>query len=329
LKIAFIAEIILVIIMTTILPAILTAEDFSKYYKADFWTRAAETICRRHKISFNHLQRSAFGENVVFLIDTKFVIKIYTPFRNGFLREKDALEFVQGKTNLPLPEILLAGEIEKFNYLVTNQHEGVLMTREMWLGLKTRQRITVVSELAAGLKELHSHDAGAIDFDWRSFIERQIATVIERQKSNSVNDKILERLPSYLEESLPLLPGNSVNVFLHGDVHFGNLRLIEANRNWRISGLFDFADSLKGFHEYEFLAVGVLMIQGQGELQREFFRAYGYRENEIDETLRRRLMLLTILYETADLRRYAWRLKPEAVDFSLDELEQAIWAFAD
>lgn len=40
-------------------------------------------------------------------------------------------------------------------------------------------------------------------------------------------------------------------------------------------------------------------------------------------------MLLTILYECADLRRYALRLKPEAVDFTLDELERAIWAFVD
>ena len=74
-------------------------------------------------------------------------------------------------------------------------------------------------------------------------------------------------------------------------------------------------------------AVGVLMIQGQGELQREFFRAYGYKENEIDENLRRRLMLLTILYECSDLRKYALRLKPEAVDYTLDELEREIWNF--
>lgn len=83
----------------------------------------------------------------------------------------------------------------------------------------------------------------------------------------------------------------------------------------------------KVFHEYDFLAVGILMIQGQGELQKEFFRAYGCRENEIDETLRHRLMLFTILYETADLRRYALQLEPEAVDYTLDDLERAIWAF--
>jgi len=39
--------------------------------------------------------------------------------------------------------------------------------------------------------------------------------------------------------------------------------------------------------------------------------------------------MLTMLYETSDLRRYALRLKPDAIDFSLEELEKGIWSFAD
>lgn len=71
------------------------------------------------------------------------------------------------------------------------------------------------------------------------------------------------------------------------------------------------------------------MIQGQGLIQREFFKSYGYREDALDETFRRRLMMLTMLYETSDLRRYALRLKPEAVDFSLEKLTKSIWSFAE
>lgn len=71
------------------------------------------------------------------------------------------------------------------------------------------------------------------------------------------------------------------------------------------------------------------MIQGQADIQREFFKAYGYTESELDESFRKRLMMLTMLYETSDLRRYALRLKPEAVDYSLEELEKKIWSFAD
>jgi hygromycin-B 7''-O-kinase len=308
-------------------PAILTAKDFELHFRSEFWLKAAEIICRRHALSFHQLRRAEHGENIIFLVDDAFIVKIYTPFRRGFKREKAALRCAQNKTSLPLPEILFEGEIERFDYLVMTQLKGGLMTRENWLKLETKEQIGIISKLAVGLKELHSHDAREIDFDWRKFVEDQAANVIERQKANGASWTWLERLPSYLEENLPLLQTNFPKVFLHGDVHFGNLRLTQSNGKWQISGLFDFADSLKGSHEYEFVAVGVLMIQGQGELQREFFRAYGYKENEIDETLRRRLMLLTILYECSDLRKYALRLKPEAPHLRLDELEKAIWNF--
>jgi hygromycin-B 7''-O-kinase len=309
--------------------SISTAEDFERHFDAEFWRDYAATICRRHNLPVGNLQRSSGTEHVVFFVGNAFVIKIYTPFRGGFGREKAGLEFARNKTSLTTPEILFEGEIEGFEYLVLTRLEGVSMTREIWLGLETQKQIEVVSQLSKGLKELHSHDARAIDFDWQKFIGRQSANVIERQKARGANPEWLERLPDYLAESLPLLPANPKNVFLHGDVHFGNLRLIETGGKWRISGLFDFADSLKGFHEYDFLAVGVLMIQGQGELQREFFRAYGYADGEIDAGLRRRLMLLTILYECSDLRKYALRLNPQALDLTLDELERAIWNFVE
>ena len=69
------------------------------------------------------------------------------------------------------------------------------------------------------------------------------------------------------------------------------------------------------------------MIQGQGELQREFFRAYGYADKDIDLELRRALMLLTILYEESNLRKYALRLRPEAVNYSLCDLERSDMEF--
>ena len=118
------------------------------------------------------------------------------------------------------------------------------------------------------------------------------------------------------------------HVLLHGDVHFGNLLVVDEGGRLKISGLFDLADSLRGSHEYDFLAPGVLMFQGQGDLQREFFRHYGYPDTDINEEMRRRMMMLTILYEFSSLRRYAERLSPEAVNLSLNELERAIWCFA-
>jgi hygromycin-B 7''-O-kinase len=308
------------------IPKITTNEDFVRHYKDEFWIDAAKTICRRHRLPFEQITRAEYSENIVFLIDKSFVIKIHTPFRAGFEREKKAMLFAENKTSLPVPKILFADAVEQFEYFIFTQSEGVLMTRAEWLKLKTSEQTDVISELAVGLKELHSHDASAIDFDWKKFVEYQAETTFERQKRNGASADWLEKLPRYIEENLPLLPLNASS-FVHGDVHFGNLRLKQTNGKWEISGIFDFADSLKGSHEYEFVAIGVLMIQGQKEIQREFFRAYGYAENELDETLRRRLMLLTCFYECSDLRKYALRLRPEAVDYTLEELEKAIWNF--
>ena len=161
----------------------------------------------------------------------------------------------------------------------------------------------------------------------RNLSKNRAETFVKRQIAHGVNQKIIKALPAFIEENLKLVPVDSPTVFMHSDVHFGNLRVINSNENLEITGLFDFADSRRGFYEYDFLAVGLLIMQGQREIQREFFKAYGYAENDLDETMRKRLMMLTMLYETADLRRYAKRLKPEAVEFSLEKLEKEIWSF--
>lgn len=300
-------------------------EDFQRDFKSEIWREAAQIICENHKITFENLQRETQGESIVFFVDSKFVIKIYVPTKNLLEREKTALEFA--KTNLKTPEVVAFGEIEGYKYLITTQIEGELISRETWLKLPEKEQISILSQIADGLKRLHLSETSKINFDWHKFIAHQAETCLERQKAGQVNNKVLAQIPEYIEENFGLLPTDFSQVFLHGDVHFGNLRFSKSVGNWQISGLFDFADSLKGFHEYDFLAVCVLMIQGQGNLQREFFRAFGYADSEINDELRKRLMLLTMFYEYSDLRRYAKRLRAEAVEYSLDELERAIWNF--
>lgn len=301
-------------------------EDFKADFNFEFWLETAKLICRRHNLEFERIIRAEQGESLIFLIDEKYALKIFNPLReNGFNREKLALEIA--RTSLPIPAAVAFGELENYRYLITTQISGEQLTRADWLKLDKTEQVSILTQLAEGLRELHNSENSKINFDWDNFIRDQSETCFERQKSCGVNERLLAEIPVYLAENLKLLPISGKQVFMHGDVHFGNLRLTKSVGKWRISGLFDFADSLKGYHEYEFLAVCVLMIQGQGDLQREFFRAYGYADSEIDESFRERLMLLTMFYECSDLRRYALRLSPKAVDLSLLELEKAIWNF--
>jgi hygromycin-B 7''-O-kinase len=311
------------------LPIIKGKEDFDEHFQSLIWSEAAREICRQHQIFYSELKRSASSDHIVFLIDDSLVLKIYRPFRRCFEREKKSLEFINGKTDFNIPDIVQIGEIEGFNYVLMTQLPGIAMTRAGWLTLPKNEQLEFVSNLAVGLKQIHELNACSIDCDWAEFVEDRANTFIERQIRHGVNSKIIQSLPAFIETNLKLVPTDCPTPFMHGDVHFGNLRLSKTSGVRQIAGLFDFADSRRGFHEYDFLAVGILMIQGQGEVQREFFRAYGYKETELNEIFRRRMMMLTMLYESSDLRRYALRLKPEAVDFTLEELEKEIWSFAE
>jgi hygromycin-B 7''-O-kinase len=321
-----------VVLMTRLgLPVITDATGYEHCFNDSVWEQAAATICARHKISYASLRRSPQGENIIFFVDETLVIKLFAPFRENYARELAALEFAHGRLSINTPEVLNSGEIEGWSYLVMTQLAGQA-SREVWASIGERDRFEIVSRLGVAMRELHAPAAPlsqtALDRDWRGFIERQKRTSVERQRACGANPEWLESLPDYIATHLELLPVNHRQVLLHGDIHAGNLLLAEAGGRWQISGLIDFGDSLCGFHEYEFIAPGVLMVQGKRELQRALLLAYGYEEARLDLHLRARLMLLTVLYECSDLRKYALRLAPEAIHLSLEKLEAAIWTFA-
>lgn len=295
------------------------------------WQQAAESICARHRLSYESVRRSALGENIIFFVDERYVIKIYAPFRGQYGRELAALEFAQAaKLSVKTPEVVQAGELEGWPYLLMTHLAGVPM-REVWPQMSAPNRLEIVSRLGVAMREMHAHDAplreAALNRDWHQFIYRQASEAVERQRACGANPEWIESLPAYIAARMEQLPKEFRPVMLHGDVHPGNVLLLEKDGTWRVSGLFDFGDSFCGFREYEFVAPGVLMVQGRRELQREMLKAYGYGEAELDLNLRARLMLLTIFYECSDLRKYALRLDPEAVHLTLEQLEASIWTF--
>jgi hygromycin-B 7''-O-kinase len=313
------------------LPIIVDAANYESHFNDGLWQQVAAAICARHNLTYESLRRSQQGENIIFFVDEQFVIKIFAPFRDSYLREKAALELVNGKLGINTPAILATGELEGWSYLIMTKLAG-RPAGDVWAEIELHERIEIVSGLGSALRGLHDLapplSPSALNRDWQGFVERQAGTCVQQQRACGANPEWLERLPDYVAARLELLPAEYRPVLLHGDVHPGNLLLAPKDGHWKITGLFDFGDSLCGFHEYEFVAPGVLMVQGDRELQRAFLLAYGYQESQLDTNLRARLMLLTILYECSNLRKYALRLTPEAVNYTLDELETAIWTFA-
>ena len=303
-------------------------QEFVERFHDLVWIEIGHELFARSGVRVASITRSVQGESVVLLGDDRYVLKIYRPWKRGFDRETSALQWLDGGLPVATPKVVAVGELEGYKYLITTALPGRLMTRAEWLTLDRASQVSLVAHLAELFQALHGLDADGIDFDWPAFVTTNAAGAVERQRSEGGNPEWVESLPAYIERNLLLVRTARPHVLLHGDVHFGNLMVVEEGGRLKISGLLDFADSLRGLHEYDFLAPGVLMFQGQGDLQREFFRRYGYADADINEEMRRRMMMLTILYEFSSLRRYAERLSPEAMNLSLEELERAIWSFA-
>src|SRR5215510_7296297 len=133
------------------LPVIADAADYKSYFNHDVWRQAAAIICARHNLSYASLRRSQQGENIIFFVDRRFVIKIFAPFRQCYYREKAALEFANGKLGIETPATLHAGEIEGWSYLVITRLDGIT-AKEVWSEVAERERIEIVSHLGPALK---------------------------------------------------------------------------------------------------------------------------------------------------------------------------------
>jgi hygromycin-B 7''-O-kinase len=169
--------------------------DFESRFHDPVWLRIAADICRKSRLEFNSLTRAKQGENIVIFVDDEFVLKIYTPKKNGFNRESAALEFIKGRTSLPVPEIVDCGEYEGFEYLITDRLPGRSIGRGEWLKLRKPDQLALITQLASGLRELHAQDAAGIRFYWNEFINIQLGSVLDRQRREGGNPEWLESLP--------------------------------------------------------------------------------------------------------------------------------------
>jgi hypothetical protein len=104
--------------MSLRLPNVSNAAEFELHCNGAVWGDAAHEICGRHRLAHAALRRSPQGENIIFFVDEEYVVKIFSPSRDTYRREAAALEFARGKPAIRTPELLHAGEIEGWPYLV-------------------------------------------------------------------------------------------------------------------------------------------------------------------------------------------------------------------
>lgn len=246
---------------------------------------AANAICARHHLDGQDLRRAVLGTNIVFHTQG-YILKLFCRlWEDAFTAEYCALKHVQG---LPTPQVVAAGELEGWPYLVMSCLPGI-PALDVWNRLDEDTQAAIIWELGRMLRQLHGHPAiAALATDWSWFLQERIARA---EGYHGVDEPwrswIRERLTSFCEP--PFEP-----VLLHADLTEDHLLLGEREGVWRITGLIDFADAKMGHAYYDFVAPLAFFTFGRPHLSRTLIEGYGLR---LTAELAERLTTYCLLHE--------------------------------
>ena len=293
--------------VTVRLPAAIDPTDFDERYRLDAgqWMGAIREVCESHGITF--LEPAAFGDgsNLVVAVGQR-VVKIFPPFhRHQWESEHRVLARLGGRVDIPIPELVASGEREDgWTYVILSRLPGVTLER-VWPDCSLAEKADLLALIGEMMAEVHSvpvGDVANLEPAWGGFLAGQVARCRARHERLGMPRWFVEGVEAFVEEAMPMLPSAFEPVILTGEYTPFNLLVEQGGGRWGFSGMIDFGDAMVGFREYDLLGPIVFLGEGEPELIRSLLRGYGYEDSQLDEGLRRRLMLLQVLHRYSNFR---------------------------
>jgi hygromycin-B 7''-O-kinase len=257
-------------------------------------------VAERHGLPAAALRRERLGTNVVFAAGPRHLVKLFPPLwaaEQGV--ERAALEHVAGRLSVALPEVVAAGELEGWTYLVLSRVAGVPL-EDVWqdLGAGARARAARrAGEIVAQHHALPLPGPGVPAPPWPAFVaeraERSRARLAESPRTRAFG----AALPAFLAPLLPELSA-APPVFLNADVTEEHL-LLAPDGSGEVVGLVDLADAMVGAREYDLVSFAVF-LRGHAPLLGEFLEGAGVPAAERDTALALRLAAWALLHRYWD-----------------------------
>ncbi len=276
------------------------------------------------------------GTCAVFAVEREFVIKIFPPFLPGdYSHELSAYRLLGDRLDPFLPKLASFGIIEdeiNWPYLVLEYREGPPL-REIIDDTQQQNLNSIGKELGNILKRLHSTPLlpGESSFDirresWQEFIQnRQAHCRAEIEQKTNFSTRLLDSIEQFVYSYPVLSETNEPSKLLNGDLTEDHLLLVWRDGEWQIDALIDWADSLVGDVEYEWVPLWFGLCQRKPEFFSAIMRSYD-PTLIFDERFQRRMTAYTFIHQFgADIIAY-WlaRTSPGTID-TLPELMAWLW----
>lgn len=253
------------------------------------------------------------GSLPVYAVGDDLVLKLYPPlYLAESTTERTVLEALHG--TLPTPAVKDAGERDGWGWLLMERLPGRTLA-EAWPELSTEDRGRIVHELGELLATLHAVDDPRLAVlepaDWAEFVAAQRAKVVEHHRKTDLDDTWIAQIPAFLDAvdlgTPPVVP-------LHTEFMREHVMVADG----RVTGVFDFEPAMRGAAEYDFVAVGLFVSRGDGDLLRRFLDGYG---QPIDP---RRCLAYALLHVYSNFPWY-FDVLPAPPEPTLDALATAWW----
>jgi hygromycin-B 7''-O-kinase len=265
---------------TTLLP-VLTADADYKYWHAQIepWLPGVRRICQNHGLATDRLERIAEGRSIVFRSGNA-VLKLLPAFLTWHLeQEQAALVKVHGCLPLRTPEVLAAGQLEGWAYLIMSWLPGT-MPRKVWPALEAPDQHRLMRRLGEEIQALQRVDASDMPRNWHALVQKRCEEFAEVQRLQELPEEVIPSFAEALERAVPHLPANPPMVLLHSDMGHENLLLEEVAGRWELTGLVDFGGVLTGCGLYDMGVPCITLTAHRPELRRALLAGYGAEMTE-------------------------------------------------
>ncbi|MBB5925767.1 aminoglycoside phosphotransferase family protein [Streptomyces echinatus] len=301
------------------LPAVETDEEWDAIVRDETVMRpGVEDLCARLGLDGAPLTRFPEGSQPVYAVGDEHVLKLFPAAAAGDgVAEGRVLAHLQGRLPVPTPRVRDFGEYENgWRYVLMSRLRGENLAHA-WDRLPRPGHERLLTGIGETLAVLHSLDPEPLrdvlrPGDWGTFLDRQAAGAVARQRAHGLPEAWLEQIPDFLA-SVPL-PRGPHRSLLHTEVmrqHF----LVDPDGP-RLSGFFDFEPAMIGDPAYDFVGVGLFVTRGRPGPLARLTRAYG---RAFEPSL---LLAYTLLHVYSNLPWYLEELDVPA-EGTLDSLAQA------